>query len=236
MKLNDALNMLFPKNCEICGRISDTTAAGAFVCKRCMSGVVPEESSRRWQFCRSEPDGNDPYKDLKLYVPYRYDGSVSKMVHALKFGNKDSIGELMGRLLGHCLLKDGVEVDCIIPVPLSEQRLRERGYNQAQVIAESLGRVLGKPVLPDALSRTRNTGRQAMCKDNMMRAVNVRGAFNRDDSYELGGARILLVDDVVTTGNTLCEAAETLSGGIFDGRILCCAFAGNRAVKNVETY
>ena len=236
MLLKDALNTLFPKNCDICGRVSDTTIAGAYLCKKCMSKVVPEESSRRWQFCRSEPDGSDHSKELRLYVPFRYDGSVSQMVHALKFGNKDAIGDLMGRLLGHCLIKDGVDIDCIVPVPLSEQRLRERGYNQAQIIAESLGRMLDKPVLPYVLYRTRNTGRQAMCSDNMMRAVNVHGAFARDESYELSGSKILLLDDVVTTGNTLCEAAETLSGGVFDGKILCCAFAGNRAVKNVETY
>ena len=235
--LKDTADLFFPRTCDICGKPADSNIAGAFVCASCMSGVVPLRSEKRWQFCLSEPRTDDPYKDMRLYVPYSYEGSVSLMVHALKFGGKNGLGHLMGSLIGQCMLKDKVTADLIIPVPLSERRLMERGYNQALIIAESLGKTLNIPVLDDVLKRTRNTKRQALFKDNIQRAENVSGAFIKDPSYEFSDARIILLDDVVTTGSTLAEAASALTSGKGDKRkILCCAFAGNRAVKNCESY
>ena len=235
--LKDTADLIFPRTCDICGKPADLSIAGAFVCASCMSGVVPLKSGKRWQFCLSEPRTNDPYKDMRLYVPYSYEGSVSLMVHALKFGGRIGLGHLMGSLLGQCMLSDKVMADLIIPIPLSDRRLKERGYNQALVMAESLGKTLKIPVLKDVLKRTRDTKRQALFKDNIQRAENMIGAFYKDPSYELSDARIILLDDVVTTGSTLTEAAFALTSGEGDkGKILCCAFASNRAIKNSESY
>lgn len=104
-----------------------------------------------------------------------------------------------------------VEVDLVLPIPLSPARLRERGYNQAWELARRTARRLGRPVRSDVLLRSRDTARQSDL-DRALRTRNVQGAFVVAPwlVHRIAGRRVALVDDVMTSGATLHEAADTL--------------------------
>ena len=233
--IKEALDIMFPKECLLCGRVSDIRLFDAPLCKKCLTDLVPVSKDKRWQFCLSEPFEQDPCPSLTLYVPFRYEGRITSLIHRIKFGQKRELTSVVGSLLGKCLINDNVICDAAIPVPLSAERLEERGFNQAELIARYIGSEIGIPMLPDVLIRSKNTERQAELKDNLRRASNIAGVFKFNDDYSIDGLSVLLIDDVATTGNTLHEATEVL---IQNGasKVLCCAFASNRSVKNVESY
>ena len=96
-------------------------------------------------------------------------------------------------------------------------------------------KINGIPSAEDCLIRTRDTGRQSEIHDSNKRAGNVRGAFKVNDGWDVTGLRIIVVDDVATTGATLHEAAMALyKAGA--SKVLCVALAGNRTVKNAEPF
>ncbi|MFZ5483970.1 MAG: ComF family protein [Pseudomonadota bacterium] len=118
------------------------------------------------------------------------------------------------------------EVDLLIPMPLHPDRLRERGYNQAALLATRLGRGLGLMPALDLCRRTRPTAPQAG-QPGKARRRNVRGAFACD--HDLGGRRVLLVDDVMTSGASLDELARTVKAA---GAIGVSAWVAARAVND----
>lgn len=233
--LADTLDYMFPHSCLICGNVSDLRLCNCNICKSCISKINPEENSRRWQYCLSEPFVGDKYPKLPLYVSFPYQQSVVPLIRGLKFGGKKELGILIGMLLSKCMMSDSIVADLIIPIPLSEQRLKERTYNQAGVIASVCAMNLNIPYAEDVLVRNRNTNKQAECKSNEERYTNIMNAFSLNESWDISGLRIILVDDVVTTGNTMHEAATVLLDAGAKA-VLCCAFAGNRFVKNGDIY
>jgi ComF family protein len=120
-----------------------------------------------------------------------------------------TLAEPMGSLLAEAVREHGLAVDVIVPVPLSGLRRRTRGYNQAEELARALGRETRLPVWPKALERTRHTAPQAGHAGAAERRRNVAGAFRvRDD--EVNHRRVLIVDDVTTTGATLSACSNAL--------------------------
>lgn len=120
------------------------------------------------------------------------------------------------------------DADCLIPIPMYWGRRMWRGANSSQVLAGELSRTIGIPALPDALTRSRNTLPQ---KDlgHAERFRNVRGAFSLSGGYGLRDARVLVVDDIMTTGATCSEASKVLKkGGV---RAVCAVVAGRAVVK-----
>jgi ComF family protein len=130
----------------------------------------------------------------------------------LKHGNQFALATPLGLLLGEALAnaKPGEGFDCLVPVPLHRQRLRARGYNQAVEIARPLARQLGLPLETGLLRRARRTPpQQGLSADQ--RSRNLRNAFTL--AGQLRGGRVLLVDDVMTTGATVRECCRTLRRG-----------------------
>ncbi len=233
--LKEALDILFPQCCLICGKMSDVSINKVPVCKKCLADMVLIPKYQRWQFCLSEPYKGDRYPGLPLYICFVYKGKVTDLIHRVKFGQKAELARMMGYLTGNSLKADGVFVDAVIPIPLSYGRLMERGFNQAEEMGIEISRILNVPVLTGVISRPKETKRQAELTDDSQRARNISGAFSFNPNYSVYGMTILLVDDVATTGNTLHEASSVLLENGADN-VLCCAFAGNRTVKNAETY
>ena len=152
-----------------------------------------------------------------------------------EFGKKIELARLFGAILGSYIFSEGIRADLIVPVPLSEERLAERGFNQAYEIAFPVSKIAGIPLADGCLIRTRDTGRQSEIKDINRRAVNVRGAFDAGSNWDVEGLTVIVVDDVATTGATLHEAAKVLyKAGA--AKVLCIAFAGNRTLKNAEPF
>lgn len=155
---------------------------------------------------------------------FEYTSPVDWLITRLKFHNRLSHARLLGALLaGRVARADAAPADCIVPMPLHPRRYRERGYNQAALIAGHTARAQALPVMPDLAVRTRNTPPQlSLPKDERRR--NVRNAFSA--SGECSGRHIAIVDDVVTTGHTAGALAAALKrGGAASVQLWCIARA-----------
>ena len=138
------------------------------------------------------------------------------IVHALKYGGWPAIADEMGARMARLSWPPDVtrERSAIVPVPLGDGRLRERGYNQSDLLARALAGRWGIPVWSDVLTRTRETTSQTRLTPGE-RLANVSGAFRApvSERIKLRGAHVVLIDDVVTTASTLNACAAAL----FDG-------------------
>lgn len=142
-----------------------------------------------------------------------YEGLLRQLLRAFKFGGQARLSYPLGELLyrAHRRYFEPTAHDLIVPVPLHRSRLRERGFDQSALLARRLRKRSGLPV-QNALVRVRKTCPQSGL-DSRSRAGNVRGAFRLRSSVALEGKRILLVDDVLTTGTTAQEASSLLWTG-----------------------
>lgn len=172
--------------CSQCGGAADSALA---VCGECL-----RNGPRRWRHAVSV---------------FAYGGTVRDLVHRLKYGGQPYLARFLGRRMARAWEAHGTGVpDAVVPVPLHWWRRLRRGYNQAGLLADEVSQVLGLPLLP-ALVRTRATRRQALL-DIDRRQANVRGVFALRPRWSVRGRHVLLLDDVLTTGHTLGEAARTL--------------------------
>ncbi len=155
---------------------------------------------------------------LGVVSPLYYRGEAERLVKDLKFHNKQYMAQAMGRLMGEACRSVGWQADALVPVPLHTTRQRERGFNQAQLLAEHMRPIFPAPVEAGWLKRIRPTEQQAMLQGPQRRA-NVYGAFWA--SEQARGKTVCLVDDVITTGATLRECADMLE--LQGARVWICA-------------
>jgi len=190
------LDFLFPPSCPLCGRGSGDGEAG--ICPGCWEEI---REAFRGEASKTTWGG-------VLFVLAEFEDKVREAIHLMKYGHRPSIGRAFGRYLGQALSADPRfrDVDIVVPVPLHWRRKRERGYNQSQRIATGVGEILGIPV-EMSLKRTRNTPSQTGL-DVREREENVRNAFRALRKF--AGEKVLLVDDVLTTGATASECAKAL--------------------------
>ncbi len=208
-----ALDLLFPPRCQVCGAPDEFPLCGVCwasfprisppicqVCGRPLRG--PVDLMFTCTPCRQGPNR------LRVRAFGRYEGRLRDAVHALKYRDRLALAEPLGDALLEVVRADPVlcALDALVPVPLHPRRQAERGFNQAEEVARRLGRALRKPTVR-ALVRVRDTASQIEL-DEEQRRRNVRGAFRA--LAEVRGLRLVLVDDVVTTGSTLRECARTL--------------------------
>ena len=146
-----------------------------------------------------------PWIDWYRYI--RYGGAVRSAVHALKYRNITAIAPVIAALISQHPYSRNARIDCVAPVPIHTERLRERGYNQAALLAEHVAESRKLLFIPEALSKTRATASQVdLTKQE--RATSLRGAFAAN--FDFDDAHVLLIDDVCTTGNTLMNCAAAL--------------------------
>lgn len=151
-----------------------------------------------------------------IRAPYRYAGPIRQAVLALKYGGIKAGSAQLGDLLADYLIDNPPPASdaTVIPVPMHRSRKRERGYNQAELLAIRVASRCDLPCEPSALVRIRNTDPQAGIADPNARADNVAGTVAVAPGVNLSGRDIILVDDVATTGSTIdaCAAALKQAG------------------------
>lgn len=217
--LEAAVSLLYPPVCTICGK---AVRAGDYVCNACEAKAVRIVAP----FCEkcSEPfEGsidntftcaNCAHRTMRFdsaVAAYRGRGVVRHIIHEFKYGRQIHLRYLVAKWLRAALNDErlrGREFDLIVPVPLHATRQRERGFNQASLIAELLSADIAIPVQP-YLERVRYTTTQTAL-DRSERIENLHNAFRLRKNANVRGLRVLLVDDVLTTGSTLSECARVL--------------------------
>lgn len=217
---------LLPASCVLCGAAGmsgmdlcagcrDDLPRNDHACARCALPLA--DSAAACGACqRTAP----PF--VAAFAAFRYRFPVDQMVQRLKFGGDLAVGRVLGGLLREALPKEWAAIDLVVPMPLARARLRARGCNQAQELARSMP----WPFDFDALRRIRETTPQTEL-DARARHANVRGAFAAGEAVR--DRSVVLLDDVITTGATVCAATRALLGaGAREVRVVALARASRR--------
>jgi ComF family protein len=221
-------SIVFPAPCRICGQILDTGARIPFchacigsllermrepLCSRCGRPIVSAAtleaiSAPVCHFCRAYDYAFDLARSYGVYT-----FKMARAILMLKYGSVSPLGAWFARRLAEiAAFKPGMfEADIVVPVPLDRGRMRERGYNQAELIAKPLAHMLHMPFRSCLLVRTRSRPNQLRLT-RRERWETVRGAYATHQAARVDKLRVLLVDDVFTTGATLDACSKALKG------------------------
>lgn len=224
-----ALDWVFPPRCGGCDE------RGSRWCKACQEQVVrlPAEicpvcgrmMRTTGQICRHCREVPPDYHQLRSFAIF--DGSLRKALHRLKYARDIALADNLTQPLPAFLRELGWEIDLIVPVPLSKKRLKERGYNQAALLALPLALAAGFAYRSDALVKIKET-RTQVGLNIQERRLNVSGAFCASQEL-VKGKRVLLFDDVTTSGATIESCAGAIMGAgadqVFGMTLARAAFA-----------
>jgi ComF family protein len=228
---------LLPPHCVVCGRRGEpgldicvpckqSLPVIALPCRQCGLPLPPDARSARCGGCLQ---GSNPVAQTVAALAYQ--DPVSQLIGQFKYQRKLQMGRVLTELLVQRIeahYQHQARPELLIPVPLHGDRLRQRGYNQAQLIAEDLGSRLQIPLARQLVTRARATPAQQGLKARE-RKRNLRGAFATTPAWQdTRCSRVALVDDVVTTMSTVREVAKLLhreSAGPLDVHVWCLARA-----------
>ena len=197
---NFVLDLFFPTKCIKCH------TKGPELCKKCSDTMkYPDQENM-----------TDIFACFEYHNPH-----IKKLLHFLKYYRKQHIGEILGRYVYERLIEEIAELQTfsagnkilLIPAPLSFHRLRERGYNQATIIARGMIEADMDGILAletTIVSKTKDTLPQARIKDRLTRLKNIKNCFAINNSIKIRGKTIIVIDDITTTGGTLNEIITLL--------------------------
>ena len=199
MKLLHALlDLIYPPRCAFCHKL--LRYEGETVCKDCLSklpytGDLAEQTG---------------LKQIERCVsPLFYENTVRDSLHRFKFGQRTGYAGIYAGFMVKSIDENQISCDIISWAPVSRKRLRSRGYDQSELLARELSSRLGLPCRR-LLVKQKHTMPQSRTRNAVQRRENVKGAYHCCDPEEARGKRILLVDDIVTSGSTLSECAKML--------------------------
>ena len=205
---NWALDLLFPMQCAGCGRESKILCEACLpllakltppYCRLCASPNTL--SPCRW--CRESPLSVDGVR-----APFLMEGAVRESIFSLKYRGVRAAAPELGRLLAQYAAGHAVPGEVIVPVPLHPRRLRARGYNQSELLARELSKLTGLPQANNLLTRFKDAPPQVEAAARSQRQTNVDGSF--EAAGDVTGLKVILIDDVVTTGSTMSACAAPL--------------------------
>jgi len=220
------LNFVFPPVCLLCGtKHADTEK---FLCTSCYRGL-----ERNTGHALTSGDRLLKTKKYFSFIAWRfaYNDEVRNAVHHFKFNNYPSLYKLLGRELAETaqnrreIISDDMSADALVPVPLSRARYRERGYNQSYLLSRKVSEITGIPIV-HAVDRIKYNKPQSKIADKKERFNNIRGVFAVNPDVEIKGKRLVLVDDIVTSGATVNECSKVLvKAGAREVMILAAVYA-----------
>ena len=220
--LGKIIDLMFPRNCPICG--NRLVGSEDILCTSCLLGLP---FTQTWD----NPYENEMAKMFWVQIPierccalfyYRSHAPSSYAIYSLKYNDRPDIGIYMGRLIGNRGINnhffDGI--DAILPIPLTSQRKKHRGYNQSEMIARGIQQKTHLPIIADAVKRNVFVESQTH-KNRWQRQENVENVFCLSDFYhdgkgckhpikDLCGKHLLIIDDVCTTGATIIACCQEL--------------------------
>jgi len=241
--INNLLELLFPSSiyCVSCRSIIDKSRPYA-LCDKCM-GEFRWANGRTCEKCGKILQENyahdicvdcreSAHQFVKGYTCVQYGLHEKELLLAFKYGGQAFIGEKIAEVMADRLKPENLKTDLIIPVPMFRRKQRERGYNQAEILAKCLSKKLGLPCACKLLLRVENTPAMSGLS-SAERRLNIEHAFcvAKSAEDEITGRRILLVDDIYTTGSTASACAQALmEQGACEVRVITFA-AGANSVK-----
>jgi ComF family protein len=187
----ESIEKNLPPFCVSCGRRLKKPGIAKNICSNCLKA--------KFSFDRA-------------FSPCVYTGVIKKLIHEFKYSGKDYLGKPLGGLMNEFIRDYRLPIeylDFIIPVPLHKSRMREREFNQAQLLSQEVAKEFNKKMLPDILERSRPTKTQTGLAPEERRK-NVERSFTVREAKLIKDANLLLIDDVLTTGATVNEAARAL--------------------------
>ena len=197
--LKQLLSVFLESRCAFCDRTTSNT-----LCEYCFQKLSSHQLSRRDRHLRDQ--------DLAIFAWGKYDGQLKRAIATMKYNHQPEIGDLLGQLLGKLWLDSPwskvQHPVSVMPIPLHRSRLKERGFNQAEVIAKSFCQLTGYGLNTQGLIRVKQTKAMFDLKNLDDRAKNLRGAFGI--GHNLPKHPVLLVDDIYTTGTTIKESIRIL--------------------------
>lgn len=196
------LDLLFPPKCVFCGELlKQNRSHGMSICPDCGSEIPVLSAPFTRNTLRSSVD--------VWYAPLVYEDKVRESLHRYKFSGKSLYAETYGTVIFRSLGSGALDCDLVTWVPLSRARKRKRGYDQARCLAQELSRLTGIPC-ERTLVKTKNIRPQSSLKTAGERQNNIRDVYRLRAKTGVAGKCILLVDDIITTGATMNEAASVL--------------------------
>lgn len=206
------LHLFFPRRCVVCGASLQEGEEG--ICMRCSMDMprthyhLHEDNPVERMFW-----GKMPLERGTSFFFYHKGSGFRQILHLLKYGERQDLGEIMGRYMAAELSASGFfsGVDVIVPVPLHPRRQKMRGYNQSECIARGVSTVTGIPMDIVSVVRTKHTETQTR-KSSHDRWENVNGIFSLRRAEAFAGKHILIIDDVLTTGATTTACADAFDG------------------------
>mgnify|MGYP001604749936 FL=1 len=224
MLIEKLLTLLFPVRCAVCGKGTEGAKRNKLICSGCLKAFsastefhcpLCEAKSIGGEVCFScLPLARGKFHLDRLFSPFSYkEPAVRKTIKALKYDFIEGLAGPLGKLMTGYLGKIGNEVDfkdfTVIPVPLHRIKFNRRGYNQSELVAIEISKSINLGVVNDLLLKTRPTKDQASLKEER-KVQNVKGSFVCPKPESVAGRKILLIDDVYTTGATMNECARVL--------------------------
>ena len=221
--INGLVDIVYPKTCLACKNKLNGASIEHIICAKCWNKIkrnVPPFC----HFCGRHLGNRNLTKNIcqnclkanlhfdRAFSPCVYEGVIKELIHQFKYKSKDYLGSPLSKLMIGFIKEYNIPMDYldfILPIPLHKTRLREREFNQAQILSEYIAKEFKKNLLSDVLIRHRHTKTQIDLEINQ-RLLNVLESFSVTRQSDIKGKNLLLVDDVLTTAATSSEAARTL--------------------------
>ncbi|NOY78372.1 MAG: ComF family protein, partial [Calditrichaeota bacterium] len=195
------LDFVYPPTCLVCKEVVEN---GDPICRSCFSKIQPFDEAEKLETLWISRHKTHPIYLDGFLAGFYFESNLQELLHLLKYQKERRLGTFFGRWLGRHLSTQLREwkIDWIVPVPLHPRKRRKRGYNQSELIARGVAAENAMTHIQNALKRTRNTPTNTGLSA-VERIRNVSGAFVANPRLHFSGKRIVLIDDVITTGSTL---------------------------------
>lgn len=219
---NAVIDLLFPKKCELCNKIISTHQFP--LCYQCIVAI----SKTNFKHVEKNPLKNKLYdiSNLKYCIGlfnYQKESKTQELIHKLKYQSKKNIGLFFASELARKIKNERIQFDFLIAIPMYKRKQKKRGYNQTDIITDSLSEKIGVPVL-HIIEKHIDTESQTK-KTNYQRWKNQEKKFRLCDSYNIKGKHLLIIDDVITTGATMHSCLKLFEDEDVIVSVACIAYS-----------